>query len=153
MHPETMTILQIFGTVITTISASVAAYAAMKSVKTWKQQSKFESRRDAVSAWIGGAAIFKGKLKFIYSEEVNWEKNKNEIEYISKHFWNWVSLWPYTKACLCGDLKKEAETLWANVFSSYKSCMDGSGKIVSLEKSVEAIYNSNILEQIIDNQN
>jgi len=137
------------STFLSALGALIAAYAAMKATKSWKAQSRFDSRREAVNAWVGGAMTFRGRLKFIYKDNVKWPDDKKEIEYISENFWNWASKWPSAKANLDGELRAEAEKLWLNIFDTYNPVMDGHGNLKDLYAAVEKIYNSEILEKAL----
>ncbi|HKM37653.1 MAG TPA: hypothetical protein VJY83_08475 [Thiopseudomonas sp.] len=136
-------------TLASTLAAFIAAFAALKSVSSWKKQARFESKRDAINTWVSGAVLFRGRLKFIYKSDVKWPEDKAEIELISEHFWNWNSTWPYAKASLDGELEKEAFILWNNVYLSYSSVMEGKANINTLGLAVEAVYNSSIIKSII----
>lgn len=143
-------LLTMVATCIAACAASYAAYATMKGAKSWKEQSDFETKRDAVSAWVSGAATFRGRLKFVYKKNVKWPEDKKEIEYVSEHFGNLVALWPSAKASLSGELRTEAENLWQDVFTAYSAFMSGSYDIEQLGLSIEAIYNSELLNKVVN---
>jgi hypothetical protein len=137
------------GTLLSAIGALVAAKAAMKSTEVWKESQRFDLRSKAVQAWVGEAAAFRGRLKFVYKGKLNWPNDKVEIEYISEHFWSLVSLWPSVKANLDGDLLNQAESLWADVYNVYSELMSNNGNLEQLSKAVEAIYNSDLLNEVL----
>jgi len=149
---ELITLITMIGTLLSAIGALVAAYAAMKSTKTWKESQRFDSRSKAVQAWVGEAAAFRGRLKFIYKEKLGWPADQKEIEYISGSFWSWVALWPSVKASLDGDLRKQAELLWGDVHNSYNALMSSEGSLEQLGKSVQAVYNSDLLSKVLENK-
>lgn len=147
---ETVAIITMIGTLLSAVAAAVAAWAAVIASRAWKASMRYERRCDAVAAWVGGAATFRGKLKFIYKEQVNWPADKQEIECLSGHFWAWVALWPNVRAALCGEPKAQAERLWGAVFSAYQQAMSG-GPLADLGVAVEAIYNSDVLSTLYEN--
>lgn len=151
MSNEVITLITMIGTLLSAIGALVAAYAAMKSTKTWKDSQRFDSRSKAVQAWVGGAAAFRGRLKFVYKKQLSWPDDQKEIEYISGHFWSWVALWPSVKASLDGDLRRQAESLWDSVHESYSALMSNKGSVDQLGESVQAIYNSDLLNKVLEN--
>ena len=146
---DTIAVVTMIGTLLSAVAAVIAAWAAARSLKTWKASVRYERRCDAVAAWVGGAAIFRGKLKFIYKEQIAWPADKQDIEYLSGHFWAWVALWPSVRAALHGDIGVQAERLWGSVFSAYQQAM-GGGPLNELGAAVEAVYNSNLLSALYE---
>lgn len=138
------------ATVMTAIAAAFSAYGALLGAKAWKTSIRYERRCDAVAAWVGGAAAFRGRLKFVYADNLTWEKNRKEIEELSAHYWAWVALWPNAYASLIGESKKQAETLWTAVFYGFEQTMNGGSKD-RLEAAVEAVYNSDLLSDLYKN--
>src|SRR5690606_23022825 len=149
---EAIALITMIGTLLSAIGALVAAYAAMKSTRIWKESQRFDSRSKAVQAWVGEAAAFRGRLKFVYKEKLDWPKDQKEIEYISGHFWSWVSLWPSVKASLDGNVRKQAESLWNDAHNSYSALMSNRGSIEQLGESVQAVYNSDLLNKVLENR-
>jgi hypothetical protein len=74
------------ATALAAVGSLVAAIAAWKSAHSWRVSQRFDSRSRAVQEWVGGAAAFNGKLKFIYKEKLNWPEDKTDIEYLSGNF-------------------------------------------------------------------
>lgn len=126
--------------------------SALKSTRTWKESQHFDLRIKAVQTWVGEAAAFRGRLKLVYKKEFNWPDDQKEIEYISGHFWSWVSLWPSVKASLDGTLREQAEVLWSDVHNSYSALMNGKGNLGQLGESVQAVYNSDLLSNVLENK-
>jgi len=138
------------ATVITAIAAAFSAFGAIIGARAWKKSIRYERRCDAVAAWIGGAAVFRGALKFVYADNLTWDKNKKEIEAISARYWAWVALWPNAYASLNGEPKKQAHALWMAVFEGFEQIMSGGSKD-RLEAAVEAVYNSGLLSNLYKN--
>lgn len=134
-------ILDSLALACTAISAVAAAYALF----TWKK----EARYAAVSTWFSNAVRFRGDLNFIYKEKLSWndEKDKEEIERLSKSFWEWNATWPAAKASLSGSVLQTATNLWEAVFVAYSSIMRGEPSFPQLNNAVEAIYNSDLLRR------
>lgn len=152
MSNDVVTLITMICTLFSAIGALVAAYAAMKSTKVWKESQRFDSRSKAVQAWVGEAAAFRGRLKFVYKDKLSWPNDKKEIEYISGYFWSWVALWPSVKASLDEGQKKQAESLWEGVYKTYRALMSNEGRLEQLGESVEAIYNSDLLDKVLKNK-
>ena len=152
MTNEAIALMTMIGTLLSAIGALLAAYAALKSTKTWEKSQRTESRTKAVQAWVGEAAAFRGRLKFVYTNKLNWPENQKEIEYISRHFWSWVALWPSVKATLEGGVKEQAEFLWANVYEAYSQLMSGDGSVEILGETVQAVYTSDLLNKVLANE-
>lgn len=140
------------ATALAAIGSLVAAWAAWKSTNSWRISQRFDWRSKAVQAWVGESVAFRGRLKFVYKQKLKWPEDKSDIEYISGHFFSWVALWPGVRASLKGDLKVQAESLWENVYNSYSALMDGNGSLEELSVSVQAIYNSDLLEKVVANK-
>ena len=140
------------ATALAAVGSLVAAIAAWKSANSWRVSQRFDSRSKAVQAWVGEAAAFRGRLKFVYKKQLKWPEDKTDIEYLSGHFFLWVALWPSVRASLDGDLVTQAESLWGGVFTSYSALMDGSGDIDQLGVSVESVYNSDLLKKVLANK-
>ncbi|WP_139411917.1 hypothetical protein [Aeromonas veronii] len=139
------------ATLISLPVAGAAAWFAWLSANSWKESSLYDSRTKAVSEWVGMAAAFRGRLKFVYKETLHWSKDedKADIEYVSKHFWSWVELWPSVKASLDGDLKEQAEKLWQKVYEAYSALMNSQCTLDQFGLTVEAVYNSDLLEKTL----
>lgn len=149
MGAEKIAVLTMIGTVLSAIGALLAAYAALKSTKLWRQTQRADARSKAVQAWVGEAAAFRGRLKFVYKDSLEWPDDQDQIEYISQHFWSWVSLWPSVKASLNGKLKLQAESLWLDVYNAYSQLISGEGNLNQLGKSVHAVYASDLLDRVL----
>ncbi|MDV6315921.1 hypothetical protein [Idiomarina sp. HP20-50] len=152
MSNEAITLITMIGTLLSAIGAVVAAYAAMKSTRTWKESQRFESRSKAVQAWVGEAAAFRGRLKFIHKDKLIWPDDQKEIEYISRHFWSLVALWPSVKASLDGCLRAQAESLWCDVYDSYSALMSNKGSLEQLGDSVQNVYASDLLSNVLEHK-
>ncbi|KLD71236.1 hypothetical protein [Xanthomonas pisi] len=147
---EWVSLVTLIASVLSSIAATLAAYGAITGAKAWKASVRYERRCDAVTAWVGGAATFRGRLKFIYGGNLTWPEDKDEIEYLSAHFWAWVALWPSVNASLTGEAKVHAQRLWTAVFDEYREVMSGTA-LDRLEAAVEAVYNSELLHDLYKN--
>lgn len=147
---DIIALLTMLGTLLSAVAAMVAARAAVKASKSWKDSVLYERRCNAVAAWIGGAATFRGKLKFIYKEQLDWSTDKQEIECLSGHFWAWVALWPSVRAVLRGEARQQVEQLWNNVLSAYQQVMAHGDQLTKLGEAVEAVYNSDVLSSMYE---
>lgn len=144
-----ISIITMIATALAAIGSIAAAIAAWKSANSWRESQRFDSRIKSVQAWVGEAAAFRGRLKFVYKQQLKWPDDQKDIEYISTHYWSWVALWPSARASLDGDLKKQAEILWSNVYESYNALMSNGGDLGKLGKSVEAVYNNDLLVKVL----
>lgn len=149
MTSETVSLISMIATSISAVSAAGAAIASWRLISGWKKQSAFEARRNSVIEWMSGAALFQGALKQIYSDQVKWPENKEEIEFVSKNFFQLVALWPAVQSTLYGEAKSNAEDLWTNVFSAYNKYMEGSGSLGDLRDAISAIYNSKAMQKVV----
>ncbi|EGQ9468748.1 hypothetical protein F1K67_22950 [Vibrio parahaemolyticus] len=152
MDKETLEIWMLAGTLGSAIGAIIAAFVALFSVRQWKKERKFETRRDALNAWVKGAVVFRGRLKFVYRTNLVWPRDKETIEYISTHYWDWVSDWPYAKASASVEQRKELEKLWNTTYYAYNNLMNGTGNVEDLGLTVEAIYNSTLLNELLESK-
>ena len=148
MKPEIVNLLVMIGTLVSAISAAIAAIATSMLVGGWRNQATYEGKRSAVIAWMSGAALFQGTLKQVYLDKVEWPKDKEAIELVSKSFFSLVSLWPAVQASLSGNPKHNAEVLWSTVFQKYNGYMDGSGNRDALSDAIAAIYNSEHMQKL-----
>ena len=147
MSPDDISLLTMIGTLISALSAAAAAITSLHLVNSWKKQTTYEGRRNAVIGWISGAALFQGTLKKVYSERVEWPKDKTTIEFVSMNFFNLVALWPAVQASLQSDSKRTAEQLWSEVFAKYNDYMKGCSTLNDLRDAVAAIYNSQEMQE------
>lgn len=86
VDPQTISTITVIATVLAAIASSVAVIAACISAYSWCVSQRFNSRCNAVQVWVGGAAAFNGRLKFIYKEKLSWPQDKIEVKYLSGHF-------------------------------------------------------------------
>ncbi|MFM4707737.1 hypothetical protein ACFX5Z_07720 [Aeromonas dhakensis] len=144
-------------TTITTITSVLVAIAAAwfswLSAVAWKESNLHNIRCAAVSAWVGMAATFRLRLKFVYKQKLQWPEDKKEIELIAEHFLSWVALWPSVRDSLDGDLKIQAIALWNDVHIAHSALMNTNCTVEQFGTSVEAVYNCDLLEKTLKNTN
>lgn len=149
MNPETVALLSMIGTLISAVAAAAAAIVSLSVVGSWKKEVTYESRRNALIAWMSNAALFQGALKQVYLQKVKWPEDKETIEFVSKQFFALVSTWPAVQSSLSGASRQNAEEVWTHVFVHYNAYMDGSGTLTTLSESVAAIYNSEQIQKLV----
>ena len=132
-------ILDSVALICTAISAVAAAYALF----TWRK----EARYAAVNLWFSNAVRFRGELNFIYKDKIEWPTDKDEIERLSKSFWEWNATWPAARASLSGAMLQTAASFWEAVFVAYSEIMRGEPSFPKLKDAVEEIYNSDLLQR------